>query len=164
LDSLVRADLVRVKRSPDDLARELSARLGAAQDYESELDILRRFRNEEFLRIGVHDIQGELRPADVCAQLSALADGCPAHALGLAEAVGLAWRDVTRRLELPPEPPTEGLAVIAMGKLGGAELNYHSDLDLIFVYDAGDADWWREHMAPHEFFTRVAQRAMSMLQ
>jgi len=158
LDSLVRADLVRVQRSRDDLARELSARLGAAPDYESELDILRRFRNEEFLRIGVHDIQGELRPADVCAQLSALADVC------LAQALGLAWRDVTRRLELPPEPPTEGLAVIAMGKLGGAELNYHSDLDLIFVYDAGDADWWREHMAPHEFFTRVAQRAMSMLQ
>src|SRR4029077_17759259 len=60
--------------------------------------------------------------------------------------------------------PSEGLAVIAMGKLGGEELNYHSDLDLIFVYDAGDADWWREHVAPHEFFTRVAQRTMSALQ
>src|SRR5262249_53630910 len=116
LDSLVPADLVRRQRSRDDLAPQLTARLGAAPDYESELDILRRFRNEEFLRIGVHDIQGELRPADVCAQLSALADVC------LAQALGLAWRDVTRRLELPPEPPTEGLAVIAMGKLGGAEL------------------------------------------
>ncbi len=158
LDSLVRADLVQLRRDRGDLARELTARLGAAQDYESELDILRRFRNEEFLRIGVHDIQGELRPADVCAQLSALADVC------LAQALGLAWRDVTRRLGLPPDPPSEGLAVIAMGKLGGEELNYHSDLDLIFVYDAGDADWWREHVAPHEFFTRVAQRAMSVLQ
>ncbi len=158
LDSLVRADLVRLRRSRDDLARELGARLGSAQDYESELDILRRFRNEEFLRIGVHDIQGELRPADVCSQLSALADVC------LAQARGLAWRDVTRRLELPPEPPSEGLSVIAMGKLGGEELNYHSDLDLIFVYDARDADWWREHMAPHEFFTRVAQRTMNVLQ
>jgi glutamate-ammonia-ligase adenylyltransferase len=158
LDSLVRADLVQLRRDRGDLARELTARLGAAQDYESELDILRRFRNEEFLRIGVHDIQGELRPADVCTQLSALADVC------LAQALGLAWRDVTRRFGLPPDPPSEGLAVIAMGKLGGEELNYHSDLDLIFVYHAGDADWWREHVAPHEFFTRVAQRAMSVLQ
>src|SRR5262249_8241509 len=117
-------------------------------------------RNEEFLRIGVHDIQGELRPADVCAQLSALADVC------LTQALGLAWRDVTRRLELPPQPPTQGLVLIAVGELGGAALNHHShlDLDLIFVYGAGDADWWREHMAPHEFFTRVAQRTMSVLQ
>lgn len=158
LDSLVRADLIRVIRSHADLARELAARLGAAADYESELDTLRRFRNEEFLRIGVHDIQGELRPPAVSAQLSALADVC------LAQALGLAWRDVTRKLGLPPEPPTKGLAVLAMGKLGGQELNYHSDLDLIFVYDAGDPAWWRERVAAHEFFTRVAQRAISVLQ
>jgi [glutamine synthetase] adenylyltransferase / [glutamine synthetase]-adenylyl-L-tyrosine phosphorylase len=158
LDSLVRADLVRITRSHDDLARDLAARLGAAEDFESELDILRRFRNEEFLRIGVHDIQGELRPPEVSAQLSTLADVC------LAQALGLAWRDVTSRLGLPPDPPTEGLTVLAMGKLGGEELNYHSDLDLIFVYDAGDAAWWRDHVAPHEFFTRVAQRTISILQ
>ncbi len=158
LDSLVRADLVRVTRSHGDLARELAGRLGAARDYEGELDTLRRFRTEEFLRIGVHDIQGELQPPQVAAQLSALADVC------LAQALGLAWRDVTRRLGLPPEPPTEGLAVLAMGKLGGAELNYHSDLDLIFVYDVADAGWWRDRIAPHEFFTRVAQRTISVLQ
>src|SRR5262249_27505697 len=143
LDSLVRADLVRVRRTRDDLARELAARLGPAPDYESELAMVRGFRTEEFLRIGVHDIQGELQPADVCAQLSALADIC------LAQALGLAWRDVTLRLGLPPDPPSQGLAVIAMGKLGGEELNYHSDLDLIFVYDAGDAGWWRDHVTPH---------------
>src|SRR5262249_60928089 len=60
--------------------------------------------------------------------------------------------------------PREGLAVVAMGKLGGEELNYHSDLDLIFVYDAGDPAWWHDRITPHEFFTRVAQRAMSVLQ
>src|SRR5262249_13813637 len=141
-----------------DMARDLAARLAVAEDFESELDLLRRFRNEEFLRIGVHDIQGELRPPEVSAQLSALADVC------LARALALAWRDVTRKLQLPPDPPTEGLAVLAMGKLGGEELNYHSDLDLIFVYDAGDPTWWRDRIAPHEFFTRVAQRTMSVLQ
>jgi glutamate-ammonia-ligase adenylyltransferase len=158
LDSLVRADLVRITRPHDDMARDLAARLEAAEDFESELDMLRRFRNEEFLRIGVHDIQGELRPPEVSAQLSTLADVC------LAQALRLAWRDVTRRLRLLPDPPTEGLAVLAMGKLGGEELNYHSDLDLIFVYDAGDAAWWRDRIAPHEFFTRVAQRTISVLQ
>jgi [glutamine synthetase] adenylyltransferase / [glutamine synthetase]-adenylyl-L-tyrosine phosphorylase len=158
LDSLVRADLVRISRSRDDLARDLAARLEAAEDFESELDILRRFRNEEFLRIGVHDIQGELRPPEVTAQLSALADVC------LSAALGMARRDVTRKLDLPPDPPTNGLTVLAVGKLGGEELNYHSDLDLIFVYDTGDPAWWHDRIAPHEFFTRVAQRTMSVLQ
>src|SRR5262249_59035559 len=48
LDSLVRADLVRITRSHDDMARDLAARLAVAEDFESELDLLRRFRNEEF--------------------------------------------------------------------------------------------------------------------
>ncbi len=158
LDSLVRADLVRIVRSSEDLALELRARLAAADDYEAELDGLRRFRTEEFLRIGVHDIQGELRTPEVSTQLSALADVC------LAEALRLAVRDVTRKFGLPAEPPTAGLTVLAMGKLGGGELNYHSDLDLIFVYDPGDATWWRERPAPHELFTRIAQRTISLLQ
>ena len=114
--------------------RELAARLGAAADFESELDTLRRFRTEEFLRIGVHDIQGELRPPRSCRRSSRRWPTCVSRRRSASR-----WRDVTHRFELPPEAPTEGLAVVAMGKLGGAELNYHSDLDLIFVYDAGDA-------------------------
>ncbi len=158
LDSLVRADLVRVVRTADDLEAELGDRLAAAGDFETELDTLRRFRNEECLRIGVHDIERELDAGAVYGQLSVLAEVC------LRAAVALARRDVLRRLELPAAPPTDGLVVVAMGKLGGGELNYHSDLDLIFVYDAGDPEWWRDRIAPHEFFTKVAQRAISALQ
>ena len=158
LDNLVRADLVRVTRTADDLRAELGERLAAAPDAEAELDTLRRFRHEEFLRIGVHDIEGELPPAAVAAQLSLLAE------VVLGEAVALARRWALARLRLPDEPPTEGFAVVAMGKLGGGELAYHSDLDLIFVYDAGDPGWWRERLAPHELFTRVAQRTISLLQ
>ena len=60
-----------------------------------------------------------------------------------------AWRcaTCTRRLDLPSDPPTRGLTVLAMGKLGGEELNYHSDLDLIFVYEPGDAAWWRDRLS-----------------
>src|SRR5262249_18939323 len=84
LDSLVRADLIRITRTRQDLGREMAARLAAAQDFEAELDTLRRFRNEEFLRIGVHDIQNELTATEVSAQLSALADVCLSQALALA--------------------------------------------------------------------------------
>jgi glutamate-ammonia-ligase adenylyltransferase len=159
LDSLVRADLVRLVRSRDELKAELFERLAAVgDDFESELDVLRRFRHEEFLRIGVHDIQGELDAVGVSSQLSLLADVC------LEAAIAVARRDVCRKLGLPPQAPTENLAVIAMGKLGGEELAYHSDLDLIFVYDSGDAALWPAGVAPHEVFTRLAQRTLSVLQ
>src|SRR6476646_7733092 len=68
---------------------------------------------------------------------------------------------------MPAGPPTDGLAVVGLGKLGGGELNYHSDLDIIFLYDAGPDAWWAEHspkLLAHEYFSRVAQRTISALQ
>jgi glutamate-ammonia-ligase adenylyltransferase len=158
LDSLVRADLVCVVRAPEDMAAELAARLAAVADLEAELDTIRRFRHEEFLRIGVHDIEGDLEAEAVSAQLTALAETC------LGAALALARREVSARVGVPAAPPTEGFAVVGMGKLGSGELNYNSDLDLIFVYDPGDPAWWRERPDAHEFFTRIAQRTISALQ
>lgn len=158
LDSLVRADLVRIVRSRAELVAELTDRLAADSGLEAELDDLRRFRHEEFLRIGVHDIQGELTPDQTGAQLSLVAEVC------LAAAQRLARREVLARTGLPDAPPTEGLAVIGMGKLGSGELNYNSDLDLIFVYDPLDRDWWTGRIPARDFFTRVAQRTISFLQ
>jgi glutamate-ammonia-ligase adenylyltransferase len=157
LDSLVRADLVRIVRGRDDLAAELAGRLGAAPDLEAALDELRRFRHEEFLRIGIHDIEGELDPADASRQLSTLAEVC------LDAAVGAAYREVVSRVGGRPAP-VDALAVIGMGKLGSGELNYNSDLDLIFVYDPDAAAAWSGPVPAHEFFTRVAQRTISALQ
>ncbi len=158
LDSLVRADLIRLEQSRAEMAQELGSRLAAATDLETALDTLRRFRHEEFLRIGVHDIQGDLALPAVGAQLTRLAEVC------LDAALALGRSEVLRRCGLPPEPPTEGLAVLGMGKLGSGDLNYASDLDLIFVYEGGNPAWWAERVAPREVFTRIAQRAMSALQ
>src|SRR5262249_10216144 len=90
--------------------------------------------------------------------LTLLAESC------LRAALVIARGEVLRRTGLPFEPPAEAMAVIGMGKLGGSELNYHSDLDLIFVYDRGDASWWEGRLAPREFFSRLAQGMMSALQ
>src|SRR5262249_44282276 len=114
--------------------------------------------HEEFLRIGVHDIEGELEPDGVEAQLTALAETC------LRAALGIARREVLARTGLSDAPPTDGLAVLGMGKLGSGELGYASDLDLIFVYDEGDPAWWTNRIVAHEFFPRIAQRAISALQ
>ncbi len=157
LDSLVRADLMRIVRAREDMAAELAGRLAAAPDLESRLDTLRRFRHEEFLRVGVHDIEGTLEPAEVERQLTHLAETC------LAAALAIARREVLARAGVPDVPESEGLAVLGLGTLGGGELGYASDLDLIFVYDPGDAAWWSGRAVPHEFFTRIAERTISAL-
>jgi glutamate-ammonia-ligase adenylyltransferase len=70
---------------------------------------------------------------------------------------------VLARAGVPDVPESEGLAVLGLGTFGGGELGYASDLDLIFVYDPGDAAWCSGRAVPHEFFTRIAERTISAL-
>ena len=168
LDTLVRADLARTTKDAADLARDLDALLAEAPDFEARLDVLRRFRNDEFLRIGSHDVAGQLHYEQVSAQLCALAEVC------LERAYDVALAERSRRY-FPPAGLA--LAVVALGKLGSRELNYHSDLDLIFIYGptdeaagagdgAPDTDAYAEG-EPHgaqEFFAKVAELLLLVLQ
>ncbi|HEY2388509.1 MAG TPA: bifunctional [glutamate--ammonia ligase]-adenylyl-L-tyrosine phosphorylase/[glutamate--ammonia-ligase] adenylyltransferase [Candidatus Binatia bacterium] len=154
LDSLVRADLVRVEMPKADMAAELASLLATATSYEDRLDVLRRFRNEQLLRVGVNDLQGLLTFAAVSSQLSDLADVCLEVAWKIAEA------ETVARYGTSGSPGR--FAILGMGKLGGRELTYNSDLDLIFVYDAPAES--PVPVAPHEFFTRLAQRLLTTLQ
>ncbi|MDQ7030610.1 MAG: glutamine synthetase adenylyltransferase [Ardenticatenia bacterium] len=100
----------------------------ARQDVETfpeELDALRTYQRWELLRVGACDFFGLMDVPTITSQLSHLADALIRHALVLAgEHTGL---------------PTEGFAVLAFGKLGGQELNYSSDIDLVFLADGGAA-------------------------
>jgi glutamate-ammonia-ligase adenylyltransferase len=153
LDNLVRADLALVRKDRAALEADLAGLLAVAADYEAQLDALRRFRNEELLRIGVNDIHGLLEPADVEAELSRLAEVC------LAGALLVAAGSLQERYGRSPGR----FAVIALGKLGRSAITYNSDLDLIFVYDANGSEAQRGP-APHEYFTKLAQRLMVVLQ
>jgi [glutamine synthetase] adenylyltransferase / [glutamine synthetase]-adenylyl-L-tyrosine phosphorylase len=81
---------------------------------------LRRFKRRQLLRIGARDLLGVASLADVGLELSNLADACVEAAL--------------RSLE-PPVP----FAVVGLGRLGGCELSYASDIDVVFVYDGSSA-------------------------
>ena len=91
LDTLVRADLVRVHRSAEDLDAELQRLLATDADFEDALDTLRRFRNQEFLRIGINDLQSLLEPVEVSHELTTLAEVC------LRSAATVAAQDVCAR-------------------------------------------------------------------
>ena len=156
LDALLREDTVVLAKGKDSYRLELDERFAALarpdagldERLEKQLAELRRYKNEEVLRIAIHDIAGALPLASVAAQLSDLAEVCLERCLALAE----------EEARAKDRLPRERLCVVAMGKLGGRELGYHSDLDLIFLYrDPRDGATRGEH-------ARLAQRLMSFLQ
>ncbi|HSD11484.1 MAG TPA: DUF294 nucleotidyltransferase-like domain-containing protein, partial [Candidatus Binatia bacterium] len=152
LDNLVRADLAVVRKDRAALEGSLESVLASAHDYETELDALRRFHNEELLRIGVNDIHGLLEAPDVEEELSALAEVC------LDGALEIALRALAER---HGEPPGR-FAAIGMGTLGRRALSYNSDLDLIFVYDGAHTS--AAGLTVREYYTKLAQRLMVVLQ
>lgn len=107
---------------------------------ELKLDVLRRFRRREMLRIGVRDL---LRLAPVPETTAALSDMA---GLLIQSAYEIVDADLRRQYGVPMHKNREGrwvetgFAVMGMGKLGGHELNYSSDVDLIYVYASHDGE------------------------
>jgi glutamate-ammonia-ligase adenylyltransferase len=116
----------------DDLAADLAASLRAMTTRETRLNALRRFKYRQLLRIGARDLLGDADLTVTTEELSRLADVCLAEAWRLAEADARA--QYGEPLDEHGQPT--GMAIIGMGKLGGEELNYSSDIDLMFVYGA----------------------------
>ncbi|HLW70658.1 MAG TPA: bifunctional [glutamate--ammonia ligase]-adenylyl-L-tyrosine phosphorylase/[glutamate--ammonia-ligase] adenylyltransferase [Candidatus Binataceae bacterium] len=151
IDTLVGSSLARGPRPPAALAAELRALLEACDSLESRLDALRTFRQQEFLRIAIADLEGELAFAEVQAGLTLLAETV------LREALECARTDVAQRRAIPLELK---LCVLALGRMGAGEMAYNSDLDLIFVYHLpGEVA-----AAGLEAASRVAQRLIAFLE
>jgi glutamate-ammonia-ligase adenylyltransferase len=161
IDVLVRSDEAAAVRDRDALSADLATLLAAGGDDEEHvLAALRMFRNAEILRIGMQDLAGVLDAEQVHQRsLSLPRSAC----------ITRSWRRArsSRSAALPRGSPwhrwrwTISSVARALGKMGGREMTYASDLDLLFVYDTerggfdGDA---------HGFATRWAQKAMSLLQ
>ncbi len=151
IDQLVHRGSAPLVRERDDLRDDLNKRLALTSDLETALTELRRFHNEEVLRVGLHDVAGALDVEQVSRQLSDLADACVEACFSLA----------TAETERRNGAAKASMVVVALGTLGGRELGYHSDLDLLFVYSGpGETE---KRVAHHEHFARVAQRLISHL-
>lgn len=161
LDSLVARSASSVVKTNEAMAEELDTLLEQSDYFEDHLDILRRYRNEEFLRIGLNDIHGRLLQGEVTSQLSLLGEVCLAAAFRLAVAELQRFGRPTYQYEAGRAEAH--LAIIAMGKLGGRELNYHSDLDIIFVFDHQGSTDGEKQISNHEYFAKLAQKIISIL-
>jgi len=158
LDSLIRADLTRVAKTRAEMLAEIIASIKETDDIEDSLDRLRRYRIEEFIRLGLHDLGGELEFDEAVRQLSDLAEAC------LEAALRLALNELDRR-----HGAAQGgrFAVLSMGKLGERHLDYNSDLDLIFLYDSADGSETgggpAGKMSAHDYYVQLGQRLIAYL-
>ena len=135
-----------------DYETELDRLVDNAETVEQQVNVLKRFQRREMLRVAARDLFGMLNRESLTTtttQLSNLADTIVDRTLRIvaAEAAG-------RQGPLPGR-----FAVIGMGKLGGGDLNYSSDIDLIYVYDASA----EEAGAAHGRYQKLGRRLTSLL-
>jgi glutamate-ammonia-ligase adenylyltransferase len=132
IDELADERLVHSRFEREEYINDLEARHRAWErsgqaDEEALLDTLRRAHHAEVFRTLVRDVEGHITVEQVADDLSALADAT------LECALGWSWIHLKQRHRDTPR-----FGVIAYGKLGGKELGYGSDLDVVFLYDDED--------------------------
>ncbi len=115
----------------DALTAALRRRLDAASDYEARLDAARRWAKEMRFRVGVQVLRGVARAAEAGQGFSDIAEACLR---------GLYPHVVAEFARKYGPPPGRGAAVVAMGKLGSAEMTATSDLDLLVICDPADVE------------------------
>ena len=159
-------DLGRVK-SAEQLSEELG-RFSARVTAEDEPSRLARFKRRELLRIYLRDCLGLATLSELTEELSNLAD------VILTDALGAAHQEMVNRYGAPSTRDPRGriaqseMAIVSLGKLGCRELNYASDVDLLFLYSgegktAGEGGRADSVIENREFFRNVASRVVRMI-
>ncbi|HLY17909.1 MAG TPA: hypothetical protein VKR61_11840 [Bryobacteraceae bacterium] len=156
------ADLHKVL-SAEEFAESL-ARFRAAESASLPAPVmLARYRRRQLMRILLRDVMGLASLPDITGELSNLADAI----------LDFAYHQVRRQVAARHGEPSCiaadgqrrpcGFAVIALGKLGGQELNYSSDIDLMFVYSANGETTGPDPITNKEFFKKVANQYTELL-
>lgn len=147
---LTSSNVLQVTKSDAHYRAEAVEAIGLFQRLEKKVDALKRFQRRELLRIGARQILKEADVATTSAELSSLADSIIEALLSLAYVHVFESTQITAQKEL---------AVIGLGKLGGGELNFSSDIDLMFVYEKdGPLDGPTTRLSTlYEYYVRVAE-------
>lgn len=136
LDELLDARTLYAPRSREALGEELQRLLAglAPEDLEGRMDALRQFKQSNVLRVAAADVMGRYPLMAVSDHLTWIAEAVLETVVRQARA-GLEPRHGWPLLDRGGGPAEAGFAVVGYGKLGGIELGYGSDLDLVFLYD-----------------------------
>lgn len=149
------------------LESELALRIGhiEARDLEQQMDALRQFQKAAMLRVAAADVMGAAPLMVVSDHLTDLAE------VVLQQVLALCWQQLTKKHGVPGgrpggrERPT-GFSILAYGKLGGIELGYGSDLDLVFLHHDATGSEQTDGAKPVDndvFYARLGQRIIHFL-
>jgi len=165
LDELLDPRSLYVPLGKAELEKEIHHRLDRVDtgDLEQQMDELRIFKQSHTLRIAAADVAGLLPLMKVSDRLTYLAETV------LDAVLELSWRHLVEKYGRPggvPEDARKDFSVIAYGKLGGYELGYGSDLDLVFLYAAARGYTGGGRLSAidnHQFYVRLGQRIIHFL-
>ena len=157
LEQLARGDMHRVLMA-EEYETRLRQLIGWESDQAPSAVELACFRREQVLRIVIRDVLGLGTLSDVTEELSNLADAI----------LDLSYRRIRASLAaIHGEPMFNGepaqFSVIALGKLGGRELNYSSDIDLMFIYEGSGETQGPHRITNKEFFKKIANTYTEIL-
>lgn len=145
---------------------ESLARFSLMQSQLDQQVVLARFRRRELMRIYLADIRRQITVAEVTEELSNLADAILEHALRTAR------QEMDNRFGGPLEFDDKGrkkhteMCIVSLGKLGSRELNYSSDIDLLFIYSAEgetSGSGTRGQITNREYFIKLAEHVIRIV-
>ena len=157
LDAVLEPDFFDPLPPKAQLGEELAGELAQARDFQDVLDLSRRWLGDRKFQVGTHILRHTVEVEDSGRALSDLADSV------IEALAGPVVAELARAHGTVPGP---GLAVLALGKLGGREMTVSSDLDLIFVYEAGPGVETSDGAKPlpvSQYYGRLAQRFINAL-
>ncbi len=148
----------------DALATEIDRRLEQAppDDLEAQIETLCIFKQINVLRVAAADVGGRLPLMRISDHLSDIAE------IVVSRVLQLSWRHLQARHGCPPGTDgarQSGFAIVAYGKLGGLELGYGSDIDLVFLHCAAPGETTRQDrpLENSQFYARLGQRIIHLL-
>ena len=167
LDELLDPRIFSGNVTKDDLASELRQRVSLEEqgDSEAEIGSIVQFQRSTMFRVAVADFNGDLPIMKVSDALTWLAESV------LDEALRITWRDMTERHGVPcyvvdGKTHEAGFGIVGYGKLGGLELSYGSDLDIVFLHDSQGSQCMTNGGNPLDntrFFARLVRRLVLFL-
>lgn len=145
LDTIILKDVRREYESKEEMIEALLEDVNSEENFEDKLNTLRRFKNVESLKLCFRDLNEEVGAEYVGQYLSFIAKSIME--------VGLILAKETIKVTKKEKTKLDNMMILGLGKLGGGEMSYSSDLDIIFIYEGDD----------HELFSRFGQRFISNL-
>ncbi len=151
-------DLQNTYHNIDDFERRLSRMMVDVKTEQQLMTVLRQFRRREMIRIVWRDLSGWAELTEVLNDLSLLADCCINSAL----AILYSWMCVVEGIPEDEQNKQQSLVVVGMGKLGAYELNFSSDIDLIFAFES-EGETNNSKISNTEFFQQLGRQLIRVL-